>query len=163
MGRSTLWRKKWDGEQGATGCCYPRRVLIYPTCIRSKMAPRTSVIQQKGTEVRAMAASPVLNGSPHRWGYSPHSFWITSLGRAFLEHGVARWDWPMIWGLGIGSDTLNKYNKLRSVPWCWSPESDFWDSSRDPSPLTPTPILHPGPTISTKRAVFVGTKEDDLR
>lgn len=66
----------------------PQRVLIY---IRSKLAfAKRNQGQGSGCQYPS--------GSSNKWYCSLHSFWVTSLGRAFIGDGdsVARYDWPRI-------------------------------------------------------------------
>lgn len=85
--------------------------------IRCKLATGTPVREQKGTEARVVATSPISmevfmgeeapptpSKLPHWSGFS-------------LEHSVASYDWLRIHGLGIGSlYKLRLSNKLSSVP-----------------------------------------------
>jgi hypothetical protein len=79
----------------------PQRVLICHTGIRSKMAPSTQVRQQRqlrsdGLYLSSWKSSQVTRFFPP----TPHSFWVTSLGRAFIWSTVMVW-WGTI-GQGFG-------------------------------------------------------------
>lgn len=141
--------KKWDRKGGNTGSCDSSKSpdLPYKSLdLRWLLVP---VRQQKGTLGQDGSCLPHLQGSPNRWQ-------CPLLLRNLIKHGF---HWGMVTvcrdttgrgfrGLGL-AHSRSVYvlrNKLRFVPWCWHPESDF------PGFVTwlccfSSPILSPVPTI----------------
>lgn len=110
--------------------------------IRPKLVTGTPVREQKGTEARVVATSPISMKSsgvrklplPHWSGFS-------------LEHSVASYDWLRIHGLGIGSlYKLRLGNKLSSLPEAASWSLISWESPCDSvtsHPFPPSFVLFP--------------------